>query len=131
MRGRFAASPYALYVWWTMPERLTAFWAGEAETDPRPGGDYRLHWPQMPATLRGTYRECRPGRRLSFTWRWDHEPDGPERVVDMEFAPDGDGAVLTITHGPYGDGADEESERAGHAEGWAHFCGALAEALPG
>ena len=47
MRGEFAAGPDVLYEWWTQPDRLTAFWAGEAETDPRAGGGYRLHWPQM------------------------------------------------------------------------------------
>src|SRR6476646_7753076 len=47
-------SPRQLFAYWTQPEFLQQWWPPEAEVDLRPGGAYRLSWPSMEWTLRGT-----------------------------------------------------------------------------
>ncbi len=131
MAGDFPhCNPEALFAYWTRPELLCRWWPHEAETDPRLGGTYHLAWPAMNWHLRGRYIAIAPERRLAFTWAWDHEPDAPERQVDITFAPGVEGDTrLTITHGPYGDSDAERASRAGNIEGWQHFCAKLTALL--
>lgn len=123
-----ARTPRQAYLQATEPSWITRWWAQEAETDVRPGGDYTFSWPAMGWTLRGTYTVVDAPDRLAFTWNWDHEPDVPERTVTMTFTPDGDDTRLLLTHGTYG--ADDAEERQGHVDGWKHFLGKLAELRP-
>ena len=114
-----------LYAYWTRPELLTTFWAQEASVDLRVGGEYRLGWPSLGRTLRGTYLDVVPSRRLEFTWAWEEDPEARDRTVSMAFAAVEGGSALTIRHGPYGEEAAEQEERAAHREGWLHFCAEL------
>jgi uncharacterized protein YndB with AHSA1/START domain len=118
-------SPEAAFTYWTRPELITKWWPQEAEIEPRLGGRYHLAWPGMNWHLRGVYTAFEPGRRLAFTWRWDHEPDAPERSVDITFAPGGEGTHLTATHGTYADTDADREERQGHLDGWTHFLSQL------
>lgn len=118
--------PNRLFAYWTQPELLRRWWPREVDLDPRAGGAYHLSWPEMGWNLRGQYTEVEPGRRLGFTWRWDHEPDAPPTRVDVDVEPFADrGAKLTLTHGPYGHAEGDREMRAGHLEGWRHFLGRL------
>ena len=91
------------------------------------GGTYRLSWPAMGWHLRGRYTKVDPGRALGFTWAWDHEPQRPERHVDVSFEPLPEGGTrITVTHGRYGDGAADAEDRQGHIDGWRHFLARLA-----
>ena len=67
-----------------------------------------------------------PPTLLAFTWRWDHLPDAPDRVVvvGLEPSPEG-GTDLTITHGPFEDSEEGRSVRKDHLEGWQHAIGRL------
>ena len=122
------ATPDELFAYWTAPVLLTQWWPEQADTDPRPGGSYHLAWPKMGWHLRGEYTAVEPGRRLAFTWRWDHEPDKPTRTVEVLLDPIGDlGTQLTVTHTTYTP-ADRE-ERDGHLEGWTYFLTRLRDAL--
>lgn len=112
---------------WLRPAMLTRWWGTQAETDPRPGGAYHIAWPARGWHLRGRYTILEPGRRVAFTWQWDHEPERPLRHVEVvaDARPDG-GTVLTVTHAVYGEGAAERAERESHRDGWLHFLGRLA-----
>jgi uncharacterized protein YndB with AHSA1/START domain len=110
----------------TDPDLLTAWWAGEAQIDTE-SGDYTFIWPEPGWTLRGRFLERIPGRRISFTWQWDHEPNLPERTVVLTTEAVPEGTYLTLTHGDYA--PDDQDERADHLAGWTHFIGRLTERL--
>ncbi len=125
-----AFTPEALFDHWTEPGLLCRWWPQAAAVDPRPGGAYHLAWPRTDWHLRGRYTAVERGRRLAFSWRWDHEPDDAKDVL-VTFAPRPDGGtVLTITHGSYTDSAHDREVRAGHLEGWTYFLARLRALRP-
>lgn len=123
-------TPDQLFAFWTVPALLQRWWPGQARTDPAPGGAYHLAWPSAQRHLRGHYGACNPGRRLSFTWRWDHQPAAPLRWVEVIFRPSGGGTRMTIMHDAYGDTAEEQADRRGHLEAWQRFIAVLQAEQP-
>lgn len=109
------------------PALLARWWPPEAEVDAREGGTYCLRWPQQDWRLRGRFLVFAPPERLAFTWRWDHEPELPERTVRVTIAPHGPGCLLTLTHGPYDDSARDRADRQSHHDGWQYFLARLRE----
>ncbi|HZH98119.1 MAG TPA: SRPBCC domain-containing protein [Fimbriimonadaceae bacterium] len=124
VQGHFSGfTPEEMFQHWVTPELLCKWWMEEAEVEPREGGKYRFAWPEMGWVLEGEYTEFLAPERLSFTWRWNHDPAERETLlvqVDITPAPEG-GSVLTITHGPYSDSASDQEAKQGHLEGWIHF----------
>ena len=118
-------APETVFDYWTKPEMITKWWPQEAEIEPRVGGRYHLAWPGMNWHLRGIYTAFEPGSRLAFTWNWDHEPDAPERSVEIIMAAKGEGTQLTATHGAYTDTDADREVRQSHLEGWIHFLSQL------
>ncbi|MEP6775503.1 MAG: SRPBCC domain-containing protein [Chloroflexota bacterium] len=115
-------SPRHLFAYWTQPALLQQWWPPEAEVNVRPGGAYCLSWPTRKWNLRGIYNVVEPGQRLTFTWKWGHEPDAPVREVAVAFEPVGDvGTQVTVTHGTYTNSSKDQDERDGHLEGWVYF----------
>jgi uncharacterized protein YndB with AHSA1/START domain len=108
-----------LFDGFTVPELLARWWSPAAEIEPYVGGAYHLAWNQMNWHLRGSYTEFVPGERLAFTWHWDHEPDKPARLVEIDFIPGDFGASLKLTHSVYA--PDDTAERQEHLEGWLYF----------
>ena len=102
-------------------ESLTKWWAQEATTEPQPGGTYHLSWPAIGRDLRGVYVGYEPPTRLAMTWRWDQEPDLPERRVVFTVRERAGGSRLRVEHGTYGEGPAEAEDRQGHIDGWLHF----------
>lgn len=123
--------PRALFDYWTTPALLCRWWPQEAETNPQVDGGYRFSWPGMGWCLRGYYTAFEPGKNLSFTWKWDNDPDlAPIRHVIITFETLAEGGTqITIIHGPYGETREDQEERAGHFEGWVHFLGRLQQVL--
>lgn len=120
-------TPDEAYTHWTDPQRLARWWAPAAQIEPVAGGAYRFSWPQQDWHLSGRVLEARPGQRLRLTWRWEHEPDRPERVVTVDFeSAGGAGSRLTVTHGTYSASEPDRAERQEHLEGWLHFLARLA-----
>ena len=120
--GVLPCSAETAYEAFTRPEVLTRWWPTEAAADPSPGGSYEFAWPEPDWRLTGTYQEVDPGRRLSFTWSWDH--DDIDTTVTIEFLPAADGTEIRIAHAyVFAD------EREGYVEGWLHFLGRLREIL--
>jgi uncharacterized protein YndB with AHSA1/START domain len=122
-------TPDAAFDHWTEPENLVRWWPPEADVDPRQGGGYCLSWPAQAWALRGRFTEFERGKRLAFTWRWDHNPEDAETVVDIRFRPlPAGGTALTLTHGPYPETDAGRERRQEHLDGWMYFLGRL-EAL--
>lgn len=129
LQGDFPAfSRQEIFDYWVTPTLLTQWWPEEAEVLPGKGGNYKFSWPSMGWVLQGKYVEFSPADRLSFTWKWNHEPaENASLTVEVDFgdAPEG-GTMLTIKHGPYGESETSQADRQGHIEGWIHFCMKLA-----
>ena len=115
--------PGTTFEWFTDPVLLTRWWPTEAELDVRPGGAYRLFWDGPQVTLRGEYVSVDPGRRLEFTWSWDHD-DLPPRHVAIGFARSDLGSLVTVDHE-----APTSSEQSDYRDGWEHFLGQLVTEL--
>jgi uncharacterized protein YndB with AHSA1/START domain len=112
-------TPEQVFDAFTTADGLLRWWPPVAETDARVGGAYHVRWIKQNIDLRGNYIELERGRRLVFTWNWDHEPDVPSRIVEIDFAPEGGGTHITLTHGYYAAGDTEE--RQGHIDGWLYY----------
>lgn len=123
IRGDFAnVAPEALFEHWVKPELLQRWWPQQVQLDPQVGGAYHFIWPQQGWHLRGHYTAFEPGRRLAFTWKWDHDPaELPAREVAVTFDPLPGGTRLTLTHSPYDGSPADQEDRAGHLEGWTYF----------
>lgn len=122
----FAASQERVYRAWTEPERMAqwyfpkGFTVPHAESDIRPGGEYRSclkgpdgteHW------VRGTYSELKPFERIVFTHAWEDSDGKPGNVttVTLTFqalSPKRTKLTLVQT------GLETIASRDGHAEGW-------------
>jgi uncharacterized protein YndB with AHSA1/START domain len=116
------AAPDTVWRLWTQPDELTRWWPDQAEVD-MDARTLNLSWPRMDWHLRGRILEWQPPRRLTFTWKWDHEPDLPERTVTVDLsAVHGDrGTELRLTHGEYGHSEVEAADRQSHIDGWDFF----------
>jgi uncharacterized protein YndB with AHSA1/START domain len=118
----------SLYSYLTEPEWIPQWWAPIAKGDPRVGGEFIYSWPDDKWTLRGEFLEMNPGKSVSFTWHWDHEPvEHACQVIQMWMEPLGDaGSFLGIYHGKFSNTEEDQAARQGVAEGWIHFMMRLA-----
>lgn len=122
-------SPADVFGAFTDADLITRWWPEVAAIDARVGGSLELGWPGMDLTLRGRYVDLAPHTGLRFTWKWDHEPDTPERVVTVGLGGEEGGTRIRLDHGDYGPG--DEEERAGHLAGWQHFLPLIPGAVRG
>jgi serine/threonine protein kinase len=123
---------------WTNPAEMTAWFAPTddhttpiAESDPRPGGRYRVgmkHGAADTHIVSGQYCRVEAPDRLSFTWAWESpRADVHETQVTLEFRPDGDRTSLVFLHERFRD----EELRKQHAEGWTGCLARLARKFDG
>ena len=124
-----AVAPDVAFNYFVTPTLLAEWWAPQAEVDAQPGGGYVMSWPSQGWHLRGEYTDYAPGERLAFSWRWDHEPRLPTRLVSVQFEDAPAGTLLRLIHGVYGQDEVEQADRQSHREGWLHFLGRLEESL--
>jgi len=104
-------------------------WKGErAEIEARPGGLFRVIFPNRTDVVSGRFVELDPPRRVVFTWGWEgneHVPPGASRVeIDLE--PVGGGTRLRLVHTGLPIPAI-----ARHAEGWDYFLPRLSAVAQG
>lgn len=108
----------------TDPERLRRWQAVTARIDVQAGGTWR--WTITPGhSAAGSVVEIEPGRRLvlSFGWEGDeHLPPGAS-VVTVTLEPTDGGTVVRLIHTGL-----TEDQATGHASGWEHYLGRLADA---
>ena len=91
------ASPELVFKFFTDAALLQRWLCFQAEVDPRPGGGYAFNVTGS-HTTRGTFLVVEPGRRLVYTWLFDHvEPPLPT-TVEITFSPLGRGTRLRLRH---------------------------------
>jgi uncharacterized protein YndB with AHSA1/START domain len=140
----FRAPRSRVFEAWTRPEQMVK-WQGpegfivlEAQTDPRPGGKYRVvlrgtpkpkwaddHPVEVTGASWGTYLDVDPYSLVRFTWRADWAPD-EESVVTIRLSDADDGGTLMdFTHDKF---LTPESAK-GHNNGWSSSFNKLAKFL--
>ncbi|MCC6614866.1 MAG: SRPBCC domain-containing protein [Anaerolineae bacterium] len=115
-------TPELLFDYFVRPNLICRWWAPSAEAYARLGGTFHFAWPELDLHLRGRYTFVERGKRLAFTWKWDHETRAPRSVV-INFEPCADGALVRVVHKPYT--PQEGQERKQHAEAWLYYLAAL------
>jgi uncharacterized protein YndB with AHSA1/START domain len=103
---------------------LLVTWIGEESwNEPRPGGVFRLQFPQ--SIVRGEFVEVDPPRRVVYTWgreEGDSMPVG-STTVSFELEPEDGGTRVRLRHA----GLPNEHEVAQHTKGWDQFLPELAQ----
>lgn len=99
-----------------------------AELEAHSGGKYHFSWPKQDWHLRGRYTLFEKGKKLGFTWKWDHEQVDETRVTVMLEPLEKNGTKLTLHHEGYSKNAEGKKVRDEHVEGWTFFLGKLQEA---
>lgn len=109
---------------WTQPEQMKRWACPEGvtlesvESDPRPGGTYRLAMRGEEGerhTAHGSYRVVEPPARLVYTWDWEEEDQAMgETVVTVEFLVVDEGTEVVLVHR----GFPAPEAAGGHEEGW-------------
>ncbi len=113
---------------WVDPHLLMQWWPPQAEVAPHVGGRYHLAWPKMDQHLRGVYTVFDLPHQLTFTWKWDHDPETTLPIeVNLTFEPITTGTRLTLVQGLYGPSkSDQQLRIEHHLAGWSHFLPRLA-----
>jgi len=123
-----AAPPAAVFALLTDPEKILRWMGTEAQVEPQPGGLYLVN---VTGTrfARGSFREVVPVHRLAYSFGWDGSEVVPpgSSLVEIDLIEQPDGTLLRFTH----TGLPNAEQVAGHAEGWAHYLGRLAEVAAG
>jgi uncharacterized protein YndB with AHSA1/START domain len=114
-----------VYAAWTDPAQLRKWFGPEnvqtrnivAET--RVGGKFRWELTNCDGeemTMRGEYRELQPGKKIVFTWQWEHDEDWKQRdsVVTVELSDCDGGTEVRLIH----EQLPSEESRDRHTEGW-------------
>ena len=104
-------------------------WKGEsAQLDPRPGGVFRIIFPNHTDIVSGKFVELIPSRRVVFTWGWEGSPlvAPGSSTVEIDLEPVGNGTRLRLVHR----GLPQES-LATHTEGWDFFLPRLTSVAEG
>ncbi|HTW34711.1 MAG TPA: SRPBCC domain-containing protein [Rhizomicrobium sp.] len=122
---RVRARPSIVFDAMTTAEGISHWWgpdAGEpvlkAESDPRPGGRYRIRFRTkdgLEHECSGEYLEVTPHARIVMSWRWTVGGGDPgESRVEIALRAVTEGTEITFTHARL---HDEESRRS-HEAGW-------------
>ena len=125
---------------WTQPRQLEQWFGPQGftlhscETDPRPGGVFRLclRSPQgRDYWVRGEYREVVAPERLVIACTAHDENDAPqlEEVISVTLADEGDSTRLSLHATAGGAGAKAEKMMAGMPKGWNQTVARLDELL--
>ena len=117
----------SLFDFWTNTELLKKWWPPVAELEPRLGGTYHFSWPNQNWHLRGRYTVFNRGKKLGFTWKWDHESVKETRVTLTFASLPKIGTSLLLEHEGYAKTKEDRTIRDEHIEGWMFFLGKLQE----
>ena len=123
-----AAPPAAVFALLTDPEKILRWMGTEAQVVPEVGGLYLVNVTGA-RNARGSFREVVPVHRLAYTFGWDGSEAVPpgSSLVEIDLFERPGGSLLRLTH----TGLPNAQQCAGHAEGWAHYIGRLAEVAAG
>lgn len=123
-----AADPGRAYAAWLDPELLATWWWPDQdttyETEPQPGGRFRIRSAQTGLGATGTYVELVEGERIVMTWNWESPgPAAPEDLVTVTFAASDGGTLVTLVH----DFAQPALDHANPLHGWSAVLAGLAQ----
>jgi uncharacterized protein YndB with AHSA1/START domain len=105
-----SARPQDVFRSLTDPFQLNRWVAKKAKLDPKPGGEIDFGWGAGPVKI----LEIVPDRKISFTWRWEKEP---ETVTTWELEESGGGTMFTIVQSGFAPDRDSED----YYIGWHKF----------
>ncbi len=122
---RVRARPSIVFEAMTTAEGISHWWGPDAgpvliaESDPRPGGRYRVRFRLLDGSEHessGEFLEVTPPIRVVMTWRWLGGAEDPgESRVEIVLRAVPEGTEITFTHALLHD----ESSRHSHEDGWA------------
>jgi uncharacterized protein YndB with AHSA1/START domain len=123
-----AAPPSAVFALLTDPEKILRWMGTEAQVEPQPGGLYLVNVTGA-RFARGSFREVVPVHRLAYSFGWDGSEIVPpgSSLVEIDLIEKPDGTLLKLTH----TGLPNAEQCAGHAEGWEHYLGRMAQCAAG
>ena len=123
-----AAPRASVFAFLTDPNRIVQWMGTEANTEMHPGGLYLLKGVGS-ATARGTFREVVPVHRLAYSFGWEANDEVPpgSSLIEIDLIEQDGGTLLRMTHS----GLPNETTRANHDKGWAHYLGRLTSAAAG
>ena len=114
-----------VYHAWTDPEQLKEWWGPEGvrtrnfTADVKIGGKYRwdlLNEEGEEMSVFGEYLELTPGRRITFTWKWDDDENWKthDSIVTIELSDRDGGTEVRLVHEKLPSAASRDR----HHEGW-------------
>jgi len=107
----------------TQADELIRWFPSRAESDPQPGGNFKLFWDFTEASQNGSqegkYVEFVPGEKVSYTWMVT-EGSVPTLVTILLKETNGE-TTLDLDHSTAHEGADEKKLHDGHANQWGFF----------
>jgi uncharacterized protein YndB with AHSA1/START domain len=125
---RVAASPGAVFRYFTDPARWLLWQGVDAEIELRPGGVFRVNV-TGDGYATGNFVEIVPDRRVVFTWGWER-PDSPvppsSTTVEIELIREEGGTLIRLTHRDLPAEAIES-----HIVGWNNYVTRLAAVAEG
>ena len=109
-----------VYAAWVSPETVVSP-ATAMDIDPVVGGHYRLiiDGEGFSASNDGIFSRVEPGRRLTYSWEWNH--DGKVTEIDVIFTADGGNTQVDLTHSGF---TDADSQKM-HDSGWDSYIDGL------
>jgi uncharacterized protein YndB with AHSA1/START domain len=131
VRKTIRATPEHLFEAWTQPAQLEAWWGPEGvacvgpQVELRVGGRYRIGNRFADGSILwivGEFEVIEPPHLLTFTWRREGIPDGPERVT-VRFEARGESTEVIVTH----ERIANEKARDQHERGWRGCLDSLAD----
>ena len=125
---QIGAPPATVFAFLTDPEKILRWMGTEATVEPYPGGLYLVNVSGKDIA-RGQFTEVIPVHRLAYSFGWDGSEVVPpgSSLVEIDLIEQPDGTLLRLTH----TGLPSAEQCAGHADGWAHYLGRLAEVAAG
>jgi uncharacterized protein YndB with AHSA1/START domain len=114
------AEPDFVFDYFIKPEALVRWMGDRAVLDPRPGGEFTLHFDDR--CVEGRYVEIDRPRRIVLTWgrRGSKQMPPLSSTLEVTFAKEGDGTRVSIVHRGL-----PKSELHRHALGWKHYLARL------
>ena len=105
----------------TDADELMRWFPTRAESDPRPGGKFKLAWEFKDANQNGSqdgeFVELVPNSLLSYTWKADAVPT----LVTFNVSESGGETTVELDHASLQEGADQDKLREDHANQWGFF----------
>jgi uncharacterized protein YndB with AHSA1/START domain len=109
---RIDATPETVFALLTDPREMAKWLAEIVESDPRPGGIFRLAEPGG-KVVQGSYIDVVPAAKVVFTWGGVSGVEPGQSTVEFLLEADGEGTLVKFRH--YGLPAPSIEE---HDQGW-------------